>query len=114
MTNDREPRHRSLHARTPALARDVARRRSPVAHVAVTDERQQGGRPRTDAEFPVNGIGCVAPGAHVPAAMEPVLVMRGADRDPILARVPAAARAEHDVVIVEIAPGTARRYGATP
>src|SRR6266850_7919960 len=84
------------------------------SQILVPDQRQQRRSVAADAELPANRVGRLAPGAEIPAAMEAVLVMRGANGDAIVARVPAAARAEHDMMIVQIPPRAARRDRTPP
>src|SRR5262249_11977101 len=74
----------------------------------------QGRRPaRTDAELPRDAVGRLAPGADT-AAVDASQMMPGADGDAVLARIVAAARAENDVVVVQLPAAAARRHRTSP
>jgi len=57
--------------------------------------------------------GALSFGPHA-AGVHPTEVMPGAERHPVLAPVPAAARAEDDVMIVQLPPRRADRDRAAP
>src|SRR5436190_1111142 len=56
-----------------------------------------------EAELPGDVVGCRAPRPH-PSLMDAAEVVPGADGDAVLARIAAAAGAEEEVVIVQVAP----------
>jgi hypothetical protein len=62
-------------------ALSTERAASAFAHIVVADECRQRWRAMTDAELPVNRVRCFAPRAHVPAAVNSVLMVRRADWD---------------------------------
>src|SRR5581483_3232949 len=70
-------------------------RRGPSVKIAIAVQTQQGASAGADAELPRDARGRLAAGADDAAVDAPEMVP-GADRDPVVAAVVAAARAEHD------------------
>src|SRR5207247_8990263 len=86
---------------------------STLDQVLVPLEPQQRCAPRADPELPRHVVGRRPPRPHAPL-VNPPQVVPGADGDAVVARVAAAARAEEEVMVVQVPPRRAGRHGAAP
>ena len=68
---------------------------------------------RPHAQLPDDPFGRAASRAYA-SFVDAVQMMRGAHGNAVVARVASSLRAEHDMMVVESAPGAARRNRAAP
>ena len=100
-------------AASPKRRRLTGAERTSARRIPLTDEPDERAPSRPHTDLPGNAVRRLALGLH-PPGMDPAEMVPGAERDPVRARIPAAARAEDDVMIVQLPPRRADRDRAPP